>query len=98
MHTGRLLAARINAATIPKWVSRTIWLCPFSRSRAEGTMVTVTQQFVVIKLIEHDAGFQSQKFHKAGSPTLGEYGKKILTQRMQLHPHRRKQACLERKS
>ena len=98
IHPGRLLAARINAATVPKWVSRTIWLCSFSRPRAEGTMVTVTQQFVVIKLIEHDAGFRSQKFHRAGSPTLGEYGKKIPTPMMQRHPHRREQVCLERKS
>jgi hypothetical protein len=47
-------------------------------------MVTVSQQFVVIRLIGPDAGFRSQKFHKAGSLTLVEYGRRILMQTMLL--------------
>jgi hypothetical protein len=58
----RLLAGRTNAAALLEWDSRTARVCSFSRPRAEGTMVTVTQQYVVIRLIEHDAGFRCPKF------------------------------------
>jgi len=40
-------------------------------------MVTVSLAFVVIRLIGHDAGFRFQKFLRAGSLILGEYGRRI---------------------
>jgi hypothetical protein len=61
-------------------------------------MVTVSQQFVVIYLIGPDAGFRSQKFHKAGNPTLVEYGRRILKQTMLHRPHLQGQVCWEKES
>jgi hypothetical protein len=61
-------------------------------------MVTVSQQFVVIRLIGHGAGFRSQKFLKDGSLTVGEHGKRIpmwtVLQRLHLH----KRVCWEREN
>lgn len=61
-------------------------------------MVTVSQQFVVIRLIGPDAGFRSQKFHKAGNLTLVEYGRTILKLTMPQHLHLQGQACWEREN
>jgi hypothetical protein len=61
-------------------------------------MVTVSQQFVVICLIGPDAGFRSQKFHKAGNLTLVEYGRRILKQTMLQRPHLQGQVSWERES
>jgi hypothetical protein len=62
-------------------------------------MVTVSQQFVVIRLNGPDAGFRSQKCHKAGSLTLVEYGRRILKKTIMLQrPHLQGQVCWERES
>lgn len=61
-------------------------------------MVTVSQQFVVVRLIWPDAGFRSQKFHKAGNLTLVEYGRRILKQTMLLRPNLQGRVCWERES
>jgi len=61
-------------------------------------MVTVSQQFVVIRLNRSGAGFRSQNLHKAGSLTLKEYGRRILIQTMLPHPRLRGQVCWERES
>lgn len=61
-------------------------------------MVTVSQQFVVIRLIGPYAGFRSQKFHKAGNLTPVEYGRRILRQTMLQRPHLRGQVTWEREN
>jgi len=56
------------------------------RRRSNGDCFSIT---VVIRLIGHGVGFLSQKFPKAGSPTLGEHGRRIpvetMLQSLQLH-------------
>jgi hypothetical protein len=87
-----------DAAAVPERSSRASWLCSLPQPRTERAMVTVSQQFVVIRLIGPDAGFRSQKCHKAGSLTLVEYGRRILKKTMLQRPHLQGQVCWERES
>ena len=51
-------------------------------------MVTVSPTFVVIRLIGHDAGSRFQRFLRAGSLILGEYGRRILMSKNPERLHR----------
>ena len=72
-----LLLGYHDTAEVLEWNNRAIWLCSFSGTGAEGSMVTVSLTFVVIPLIGHDAGSPFQRFLRAGSQILGEYGRRI---------------------
>ena len=87
-----------DAAAVPERGSRISWVYSPSRPPTERAMVTVSQQYMVIRLIGPDVGFRSQKFQKGGNLTLVEYGRRILKQTVLQRPHLQGQVCWERES